>query len=986
LAALAAAAAQTTTATVSGRVSDAQGLPVPGAMVIAESPGLQGSRSTTTSETGDFVLTLLPPGAYAISIELAGFVPYRREITLAPTEAASMAVMLGIAAVEERVEVPGGLARPLSGTALVATRVDHARLADLPTLRDLPAALTLAPSVHATGPSGNYSIAGAVSSENLFLINGVTVNDNLRGQPHELYIEDAIQETVVATGGISAEYGRFGGGVVNVITRSGGNQFSGSFRDTFTNDRWRAYTPFEQTAIAADPEHRDTRADATVPTYEYTLGGPILRDRLWFFTAGRWQSQETGRTLAVTNVPYVFTEDNRRFEIKGTLTPVRGHRFESTYTRSATDQTNMTTFQTAIMDLNSLYDAERPMSLVTVVYGGALSSNLFVDARYSKRDETLIGVGATSTDLVDGTLLIDGSRNTRFWSPTFCGVCRDEERDNEEVFVKGTYFVSRRGLGAHTIGIGYDGFDDTRTADNHQSGSDYRLGASGTVITGAGAATEIYPRFLSNGTSAIIWQPIRVSSQGSRFRTHSLFVADDWRATNRVTLNLGLRYDRNDGVDSGGLTVARDAAWSPRLGIVVDPVGDGRWTVSGSVAKYVSAVANTIADASSPAGNADAYLFLYEGPAINADPAGPLTPTPLAVQQVFDWFFANGGTSRPVAAPPTIRGVTPQIGDALASPSVLEYAGGVGGQFGHATLRADVTYRRYDHFYALRTDLTTGRVTDSTGRAYDLSVIENTDTLEREYVGVAFQGTYRPNASLDLGGHYTVSRTWGNVEGETTNGPAASGALQYPEYKDASWNYPIADLSVDQRHRFRAWITYFPPRLPGLSVSVLQAVESGIPYGAVATSGVDPRPFVTNPGYVTPPNGSQTTYAFTAPDAFRAEGQRRTDLAVGYSYRIPRSGLQLFGQLQVINVFNHYQLCGCGGTVFQNGGTINRATIDQTVRTRVTNSALYQPFNPFTTKPVQGVHWDVVPTFGTAVNRFAFTSPRQLRVSIGVRF
>ena len=76
--------------------------------------------------------------------------------------------------------------------------------------------------------------------ENLFLINGVTVSENLRGQPYDLYIEDAIQETTIATAGISAEYGRFGGGVVNVITKSGGNLFSGSFRDTLLNDDWRA--------------------------------------------------------------------------------------------------------------------------------------------------------------------------------------------------------------------------------------------------------------------------------------------------------------------------------------------------------------------------------------------------------------------------------------------------------------------------------------------------------------------------------------------------------------------------------------------------------------------------------------------------------------------------------------------------------------------------------------------------------------------------
>src|SRR5439155_10119136 len=159
---------------------------------------------------------------------------------------------------------------------------------------------------------GAYSIAGAMSFETLFMINGVSVSDNLRGQPYDLYIEDAIQETSIATAGISSEYGRFSGGVVNVITKSGGNRFSGSLRDSLLNDKWRAFTPYEHTTIAADAAHVDTRVDRTVPTYEYTIGGPIATDRLWFFAAGRHQLQESGRELVLTNIPYTFASKQPR--------------------------------------------------------------------------------------------------------------------------------------------------------------------------------------------------------------------------------------------------------------------------------------------------------------------------------------------------------------------------------------------------------------------------------------------------------------------------------------------------------------------------------------------------------------------------------------------------------------------------------------------------------------------------------------------------
>jgi len=195
------------------------------------------------------------------------------------------------------------------------------------------------------------------------------------------------------------------------------------------------------------------------------------------------------------------------------------------------------------------------------------------------------------------------------------------------------------------------------------------------------------------------------------------------------------------------------------------------------------------------------------------------------------------------------------------------------------------------------------------------------------------------------------------------------------------------------------------PMVQGLSVSALQTLETGTPYGAsniinTSANGVDPRPYVTNTfGYLTPPTGLTTTYFYTARDAFRLEGQKRTDLAINYNYGIGPSArkIDLFMQAQIINVFGQEQLCGCGSTVFQNGGGVLQDRIDQTVRTSVSNPTLYTPFNPFTTKPVQGVNWDYAPIvnptgqlatsgFGVATNRMAYTSPRQFRMGFGVRF
>src|SRR5512134_3187898 len=88
-------------------------------------------------------------------------------------------------------------------------------------------------SMESRGSDGWLSIEGAMAYDSVFLLNGVAITENVRGQPFNLFIEDAIQETTVSTSGISAEYGRFGGGVVNAITKSGGNSFSGSYRQSF---------------------------------------------------------------------------------------------------------------------------------------------------------------------------------------------------------------------------------------------------------------------------------------------------------------------------------------------------------------------------------------------------------------------------------------------------------------------------------------------------------------------------------------------------------------------------------------------------------------------------------------------------------------------------------------------------------------------------------------------------------------------------------
>ena len=127
-----------------------------------------------------------------------------------------------------------------------------------------------------------------------------------------------------------------------------------------------------------------------------------------------------------------------------------------------------------------------------------------------------------------------------------------------------------------------------------------------------------------------------------------------------------------------------------------------------------------------------------------------------------------------------------KIPNGLNSPYVLAYAAGVSRQLGgRAVVRADYSYRDYRDFYSARIDTSTGTVADPLGgQKDDLAIVENTNNLTRRYSGVTVSATYRASARTEIGGNYTLSRLWGNFDGENSSaGPLTTDVFQYPEYK-----------------------------------------------------------------------------------------------------------------------------------------------------------------------------------------------------------
>ncbi len=983
LAVAALAAAQTMpTGTITGKVSDPDGLVLPGVTVTVTSPSLQGARVVTTSANGDYIVPFLPAGDYKAVFELSGFATVEQSIRVQVADTVPLNVQLTLGTVAETVNVSAAaVTADFTTTATAAASYRQDLIDRLPVSRALTGAVLLAPGTTGTGPGGNITFSGAMSYEGLFLLNGVVLNETLRNQSRALYIEDAIEEVKTSTGTISAEYGRFAGGVANTITKSGGNRFSGSVRATLDNDKWTGLTPFDKTLTTGDP-----RADKTLPTYEATLGGPIFKNRLWFFGAYRYNENKNGNTTRYTNIPFTTVTEDQRIEGKGTWSITQNHTVKAGYTDKRLKSNDTYYSSATIMDLDSLINSETPEKLTSVNYTGILRPNFFVEAQYSRRQLSFVGSGSRFTDIERGTIILDRSRSSSRWnSPTFCAVCgpngelSEEKRNNQNIIVKGSYYWSTQKMGAHTIVFGADAYEDGRKNDNYQSGSGYRVYANNTIFRGSGADTVLYP-VVTPGTTPtasaaayIMWNPIFNTSVGSKIRTYSGFFNDSWRFSDYFTFNIGVRFDKSSAKDQAGLKVVDDQVISPRLAVSWSPKGNSSWTVNAGVARYAMSATSAMVDVGSIAGRQSTFRYVYMGPAINQNAnAETLVSAHDALKIMFDWFNANGGTNRQLRDSPTYAGVNRKVGDNVTTPSTWEFTLGSARQIGSkGSVRVDGIYRRYRDFYAERRDLTTGKVSDPGGRQFDLGVIENSNELERSYIALQTQAQYRITPDLSLGGNYTLSRSHGNFNGETSSdGPVMSDVLSYPQYRQADWNYPIGNLSIDQRHKLRLWGNYALRfgRLGRIDLGVLQNVTSGSP--ASLDAGISMlSSYLPNPGYLTPP--TTVTYYFGGRGSYTTDTIVTTDVSINYAlpFKLLGPKAEFFLRFVMDNLFD-------ASAIDSPNGTVLTAATDKTLQT----------FNPFTETPVEGVHYRKGPDFGNAISAAGYQTPRSFYFSGGFRF
>src|SRR5436190_7765599 len=273
--------AQSTTAQISGTVKDPSGAVLPGVEVNVTQTATGAKRSTITNETGNYVLATLPLGPYMLEAGLPGFKSYVQSgIVLQVNANPTINVVLEIGQVTDQVEVQANAALVETHTTGIGTVVDNQRVVELPLngrnateLIYLSGMATLGTTPQLRNfPAATISVAGGQGNGMTYLLDGANHNEVSRNLNLPLPFPDALQEFKVETSALSAQYGMHSAATVNAVTKSGTNQFHGDLFEFLRNGNFNARNFFAPT--------RDTLKQNQ---FGGTIGGPVMRDKLFFF-------------------------------------------------------------------------------------------------------------------------------------------------------------------------------------------------------------------------------------------------------------------------------------------------------------------------------------------------------------------------------------------------------------------------------------------------------------------------------------------------------------------------------------------------------------------------------------------------------------------------------------------------------------------------------------------------------------------------------
>ncbi|MFB1482761.1 TonB-dependent receptor domain-containing protein [Corallococcus sp. RDP092CA] len=649
--------------------------PAADVVVTATSPNLQGEQTVVTDAQGNYRIPQLPPGTYTLRFEKESFQPFARSeiqlllnrtirvnVELLPEGLSSTEIVIGQA---PTIDV-GSTNQGLNVDQEFIKRIAVARpVGKGGATRSFESLAELAPG--AQSDSYGVSINGTTSPENGYVVDGLSTNDPAFGVNASPLSIEFVQDVNIITGGYMPEFGRSTGGVINAVTRSGSNEFHGS---VFANWTPGALEGNRKLVIEDGSTITGLNALSNLGDFGATLGGPILKDKLWFFAgfAPSFQRYEHTRALnafvlneegdvatdangfsVVQQIPgseRKYFADSRTIQFMGKLTYLINQDHNVSFALNGTPtvsgglgklQINPRTGglpaaqNTRPEDIGQTENRANTTALALKYAGAFMDKKILVDANLGWFHQTAStppadGSAIGSTDGLAGYALARYSYTrplTRFENvpnaDEYCGVTDAERAVRCPVT---NYFV------------GGPGFMSEATLDRYQinAKATYLLNALGTHVFKAGVDTEFLSydqkkaysgsvflqeaRASYNGATIPIWSDSRrygyqtapdtpvfetLQQSSTSGTTIGGFLQDSWSIANRVTLNLGVRYDVQSmyGGD-GNLALKLGNQWSPRIGAVVDPFANGRAKLFVNFARYYEQVPLNMMDRAFP--------------------------------------------------------------------------------------------------------------------------------------------------------------------------------------------------------------------------------------------------------------------------------------------------------------------------------------------------------------------------------------------------
>ncbi|HXG87522.1 MAG TPA: TonB-dependent receptor [Vicinamibacterales bacterium] len=618
-----------------GTVRDAQGAVLPGATVVIRNVGTGASYEHVTDQAGRYQAPILPPGDYELQVSMSGFRPLtRRGMRLTVGQMAVVDPVLEVGQIAEQVEVRADATAVSLRSGSVSGLAGEREIRDLPLNgRSFQQLALLQPGVQAALAAGNdvvggrtpkISINGARPEQNSFLLDGTDINNVYNKTPGSaagvLLGVEAVLEFQVLTNAYSAEFGRSAGGVFNAVTRSGANRYTGSIFEFHRNSALDARNFFDP---VSQPKPQFTRHQ-----FGGVLGGPVKRDRLFFFAAYEGLIERLG----VTGLTAVPDDDARRGVLAGR--PITLHPAIPAYLDTLFPRANGRSLGGGTAEY--LFTGKQPtdehFSQLRVDYRPSAANSLFVRATHDRAEVSRIPANKPPIFTVEEqtrNTYVTGEHQHTFSGSTInqlrVGLNRSESlADNRRTvdIPSSLAWIPGEQFGYLTIqGLATEMAGDFRLPRNDRLNnwqlSDTLILTRGPHLLRVGAQAQ-YMQFNQHTTSQVggivtfnnlelflTGRPSNVDfavpgkiDPDRRYRQWLFagFVQDDWQATERISVNAGLRYEfvtvptEADGkisnlrnVSDATLTVGDPwhdnpslKNFAPRLGIAWDPFGTGR--------------------------------------------------------------------------------------------------------------------------------------------------------------------------------------------------------------------------------------------------------------------------------------------------------------------------------------------------------------------------------------------------------------------------